>query len=300
MAFRTLEITQPTEIHVQRGQLVMEQEAGTVSIPLEDIATIVCNGSNIRLSTMGLAQIAEHGVSFMVLDSRYSPAGMFMPQVANVRQTGTLYLQLEMEEERKESLWRDIIRKKIDNQSRVLSILGLDGPEQVVSFIGSVDKEPVDPIEAAAARTYFQHLHPGLNRRNDDPFNSCLNYGYAVVRNAIIRSLLTAGFQPALGLHHCNHLNPFNLADDLIEPWRPMVDLIACECVSSSTLLSKKQRKELAMVLHHACKAGEKEVTVLTGIDMMIASLHRAFQNESNTLQLPTVMPVKELPLINE
>lgn len=300
MAFRTLEITQPTEIHVRRGQLMLKQEDCEVSVPLEDLATIICNGPNIRLSTMALSQIADHSISFMVIDNRYSPAGVFTPQVANVRQSDTLYLQLEMEKTQKDYLWKRIIYAKIENQSRALGILGIDGASQVSAFLKDLKTGAIDPTEASAAKKYFQFLHPGLNRRNDDPFNSCLNYGYAVLRNAIIRSLLTSGFLPALGIHHSNHLNPYNLADDMIEPWRPMVDLIAYGCVSSSPILSKKQRRELAMVLHQACHIGNKEVSVLNGIDVMISSLHRSISQQKNLLQLPTILPTKELPLINE
>ena len=85
------------------------------------------------------------------------------------------------------------------------------------------------------------------------------------------------------------------------ESWvKKVLHLIAYSCVSSSTTLSKKQRKELAMVLHHACRIGEKEVSVLTGIDLMVTSLRRTLEHGTGGLQLPTVLPVKEMPLINE
>ena len=79
-------------------------------------------------------------------------------------------------------------------------------------------------IEALAASEYFQFYHKGLNRRTDDPINSALNYGYAIIRSYIIKALITTGFHCALGIHHHNDYNSFNLADDLIEPWRAMVD----------------------------------------------------------------------------
>ena len=119
-----------------------------------------------------------------------------------------------------------------------------------------------DNIEGNAAKFYFQQFHPGLVRRNDDPINSVLNYGYAIVRNTIIRDLVCAGFYPAIGIHHEGSFNGFNLADDLIEPWRAIVDVVAQEIVSSQTNLSREQRRTLALVLHNACFINEEKNTL--------------------------------------
>lgn len=164
-----------------------------------------------------------------------------------------------------------------------------------------ITADGIDAMEANAARDYFHYLHPGLNRRNDDPVNSCLNYGYAVLRNAIIRALLLAGFQPAFGLHHDNHLNAFNLADDLIEPWRAMVDLIALPDPGTSTVLSRTKREKLAMVLHHACLMDGTKRSVLSGIEEMVGSLrNRIVSDNAGDLKLPIVLPEEVIDAIKE
>lgn len=159
----------------------------------------------------------------------------------------------------------------------------------------------IDSIEANAAKDYFYHLHPGLNRRNDDPINSCLNYGYAVLRNAIIRSSLLAGFQLSVGIHHDNYLNPFNLADDLIEPWRPFVDQIALKDPGTTLILNKSKRRELSMVLHNAAMINGCKMSVLTGIDEMVTSLRdRILSGVNKKLKLPVIIPPETIESIKE
>lgn len=103
------------------------------------------------------------------------------------------------------------------------------------------------------AKEYFSYYHKGLNRRGDDPINSRLNYGYAVVKSSIARSLVASGFHPTFGIHHDSQLNAFNLADDLIEPYRAIVDVAAHENIGSNVQLSKSERKSISHVLHNAC-----------------------------------------------
>lgn len=200
MGFRTLEISSSAEIHVRKGQLEITNQEGIIIIPLEDLTTIVCRGANIRMSTMAQAQIAGAGISLMIIDEKYHPSCMLVPIHSNVRQTLVMRNQIMLSSDVKDHLWEQIIIRKIENQARALTLLGRKGSEKVLRYTSNVS-DKIDAVEANAAKDYFHYLHPGLNRRNDDPVNSCLNYGYAVIRNAIIRAVILAGFQPALGIH---------------------------------------------------------------------------------------------------
>ena len=300
MGFRTLEIRNPAELHVTMGQLTIEQEAGKVSIPLEDLTTIVCIGANIRISTIGMAQMAHCGVTVLMIDNMYKPAAVLLPVESNSRQALVMQKQVYMDDTCKSELWQKIIKQKIENQARALSILGLPGAEEIMRYAIDLICETTDSTEALAAKSYFSYYHPGLNRRNDDAMNSRLNYGYAVIRNAIIRSIVLAGFQPAFGLHHSNQLNAFNLADDLIEPWRAFVDLVAHTSTETNISKKKKQRYELAQVLHNACIIDGKKMTVLSGIDVMVESLKNAMIDETSEITLPIILPVESMELINE
>ena len=167
--------------------------------------------------------------------------------------------------------------------------------------MSEINAHNVDYIEAQAAKEYFSFYHTGLNRRTDDPVNSRLNYGYAVVRSAIARSLAATGFHPTFGIHHDSQLNAFNLADDLIEPYRAIVDCVAYYNMGSNEMLTKTERRALAHVLHNACMVDGIKVNVMTAIDMMSESLKRIILDKSSeNLQLPTILPVESMEGITE
>ena len=150
--------------------------------------------------------------------------------------------------------------------------MGCDKAEVVAEYVNKINRENVDIIESTAAKEYFSDYHEGLNRR------------------AIARSLVSVGFHPTFGIHHDSQLNAFNLADDLIEPYRAIVDLLANENIGSNVKLSKNERKEIAHVLHNACMVDGVKVNVLTAIDLMCESLKRIILDKSDeNLKLPIV-----------
>lgn len=193
MSFRTLELTRPSEIHIQSGQILIVQEEGTVSVSLDDISTIICQGPNIRISTMAIGKLAEKGITVLIFDEHYQPAAVVNSYGTNSRRSRVMQQQISLSEERIRQLWEMLIHAKIRNQSEALHILGKNGNAAVAEYI-SDGRYSVDVKESLAARDYFYFLDADLNRREESPLNSCLNYGYAVLRNRIIRSLIITGF----------------------------------------------------------------------------------------------------------
>lgn len=301
MGFRTLEISQAAEIHIKEGQLEVSTEENSVLIPIEDLSQIMVHGANIRLSTMDLSILSQNKVAVMTLDEKYLPTAIVLPFEGHTRQSKLMHAQVHTSDEKYLDLWMQIIKQKISNQSRALSIMGMNGVEETAKFAASVNEKNVDYNESLAAKEYFSFYHEGLNRRTDDPINSRLNYGYAVVRSAIARKLVATGFHPTFGIHHDSQLNPFNLADDLIEPYRAMVDLVAHENIGSNVQLSKSERRELAHVLHNACIVDGTKVNVLTAIDIMVESLKRIIlDNTVEALKLPIIIPIESMEGITE
>lgn len=301
MGFRTLEINSAAEIHIKEGQLEITTEEGVASVPIEDLNQIMVHGANIRLSTMDLSILSQNKVGIMTLDDRYLPTAIVLPFEGCARQSKLMHAQVSVSDDKYLNLWVQIIKQKICNQSRALSIMGLNGAEKVAKYVISLDKENVDYKESLAAKEYFTFYHEGLNRRVEDPVNSRLNYGYAVVRSAIARKLVATGFHPTFGIHHDSQLNAFNLVDDLIEPYRAMVDLLAHNNIGSNMQLSKVERRELAHVLHNACIMNGSKVNVMTSIDIMVESLKRIILNRSTEkLQLPIIIPIESMEGITE
>ena len=301
MGYRTLEISSAAEIHIKGGQLEVSTVEGVVFIPIEDLSQIMVYGAIIRLSTMDLSILTQNKVSLMTLDDKYLPTAMVLPFEGYARQSKMMHAQVKIASSKYLDLWVQIIKKKISNQARVLSILGLASAEKVASFVEKVTTDNVDSMEALAAKTYFASYHVGLNRRAEDPVNSRLNYGYAVVRSAIARNLVAVGFHPTFGIHHDSQLNAFNLVDDLIESYRAIVDLVVHNNINSNVQLNKAERKEIAHVLHNACMMDGIKINVLTSINVMCESLKRIILEESDEmLLLPTVLPLESMEGITE
>ena len=263
MPFRTLEITKPSEIHINLGQLEITQKEKII-IPIEDLYQITTIGPNIRLSTMDLSILSQKNICVMTLDDKYLPTAIVLPFSGNSRQSQLMHAQVSFPEEKYRVLWEKIIRHKVDNQARNLVLLGLNGAEKIEAYAQNINEKNVDYIESLAAKDYFQAYRNGLNRRGDDPVNSRLNYGYAIVRSAISRALFITGFHPAFGIHHNNQLNAFNLVDDLIEPYRAMVDQIAYFNIGPNEHLNKSERKELAGILFNACIINGKKINIIS------------------------------------
>ena len=128
MPFRTLEITEPTEIHIKNYQLeITQEEKDPIYIPIEDITQITTIGANIRLSTMDLSILSQNHVAITTLDEKYLPTAIVLPFEGNARQSQLIHQQVEYPKEKYQALWLQIIRKKISNQSRALLILGFGG-----------------------------------------------------------------------------------------------------------------------------------------------------------------------------
>lgn len=301
MGFRTLEISHAAEIHIKEGQLEITTEEGVAVIPIEDLNQIMVHGANIRLSTMDLSILSQNKVGLMTLDNRYLPTAIVLPFEGHTRQSKLMHAQVNTSNEKYLNLWIQIIKQKISNQSRGLSIMGLEGAERIAKYVISVNEENVDYNESLAAKEYFSFYHEGFNRRTEDPINSRLNYGYAVVRSAIARKLVATGFHPTFGIHHDSQLNAFNLADDLIEPYRAIVDLVAHNNIGTNVQLSKVERRELAHVLYNACIVAGVKVNVMSAIDLMVESLRRIILEDSKeNLQLPVIIPIESMEGITE
>ncbi len=301
MGFRTLEISQAAELHIKNAQLEIISADGIVYIPLEDISQIMVHGANIRLSTMDLSIFSANKISLMTLDEKYLPTAIVLPFEGNSRQSKLMHIQAEITEEKKKGLWIHVITHKVINQSRALTIMGLEGAEEISEYIESITSDSVDYIESLAAKDYFSYYHEGLNRRLEDPVNSRLNYGYAVLRSAISRSLVASGFHTTFGIHHDSQLNAFNLADDLIEPFRPIVDVIVHKNIGSNVQLTKSERHAIAHVLHDACIIDGVKVSILSAIDVMVESLKRIMMDKSEEeFKLPIILPIESMEGITE
>lgn len=291
MSWRNLVITNPTRLNFQNGQLLCHREnEELLSVPMEDIATITLETPQALITSALLGACAEMGIGLITCNAYHMPNGVLLPLTAHSRPLLSLKKQIKWTTPFKKRAWQNIICQKIENQRQVLAYRGKES-SKLAGLTKRVLSGDPENREAQAARYYFSQLFFSFKRHANDKPNAALNYGYAVVRAAIARELTKFGFHPAIGIHHHNELNAFNLADDLLEPFRPLIDIWTLTSIdfSATGSLSIKERATLTQVLQLACHVEKKEQRLLHAIHLVVKSLSSAtIKNDYNCLSLPT------------
>jgi CRISPR-associated protein Cas1 len=220
-----------------------------------------------------------------------------LPFHRHFRQGEIAHRQVAMGAPLKKRLWQRIVRAKIDNQAATLATLGGGDGGVLAEMARHVGSGDPDNVEARAARHYWSRLWPEFRRDDEgDRRNMLLNYGYAVARAGVARSLVAAGLLPAFGVNHASATNAFNLADDVLEPFRPVVDRLAWRTVGdgrpSRDKLSVEDRRAMAGILLAEAKIGEETVTLLVAAERAAESLVRAIEASlPDALELPAPAP---------
>jgi CRISPR-associated protein Cas1 len=249
-------------------------------------------GSQVTLSTALISACMDSGVAIIVTDRTHTPSGLILPFHRHHRQAEVAAIQIALSTPLKKRLWQAIIQAKIANQAAVLEACG-QNPAALLAMAERVGSGDPDNTEARAARTYWPRLFRDFVREDDnDKRNALLNYGYAVVRSATARALVAAGLIPAFGVNHASAANPFNLADDLVEPFRPFVDRIVWNLTDKGSVSNGEttvaERHALASSLMEHATLGDEVVSPLVATENAAASLVRAMAaNSAALLVLP-------------
>jgi len=300
MAWRGVHISRPARLSYRDRQIVIDQDDGAARLPLEDIAWLILDTPRVSVTGSLLSACADAGIAVIVPDAKHHPSGVLLPFHAHHAQAHVAHQQVAMTAPLKKRLWQHIVRAKIDNQATALARSGRDGAQAVRAMTAHVKSGDPGNVEARAARFYWQNLFDDF-RRGDDPDrrNALLNYGYAVLRAALARACVAHGLLPAFGLHHASKTNAFNLVDDLIEPFRPLVDTLACAHAATMAPgddLSLDDRRAMAGALLGTLAMGRDNVSALAASEMTAASLVRAMQlGDAAALLLPG-LPAHDLP----
>lgn len=292
MAWRGLHIANPSELSRKNGQLVVKQSDGEASFPVEDMAWIVLDTPQVTISAALLSTLAESGVALIVVDGRHHPAGILLSFHQHHAQAAVAHNQIAISQPLKKRLWQRLIVAKIENQAAMLRLVGRDEARTLSAMANRVGSGDPDNIEAQAARLYWSALFERFKRHDGDRRNALLDYGYAVVRAALARACTASGLLPAFGIHHASRTNAFNLVDDLLEPFRPVVDRLAHrrerECEGDT--LSVDDRRAMAGVLTETVEIGEESQTVLAATEAVATSLVRAIdRGRADPLVIPAL-----------
>lgn len=295
MSWRSVIITQPTKLSVKNRQLKITQDEEW-TIPMEDISAIVLETPQVNISAKVMSLMADNKIVLYSCDDKHLPNGIFIPFICHSRQLKVLKNQMNCTESFNKRCWQKIIMRKILNQAGVLELC--DKPlmsEHLLNLSQRVNSGDTENKEAIAAKGYFPALFgKAFNRESDNICNIALNYGYAIIRGAIARTIVSYGYLPTIGIHHKSELNNYNLADDFIEPFRPIVDLWVKTNITSKTEFNKYTRAELVNLLNTNVRIQGKLQSVNNAINIMIASYTTAInQNDYKKLELPELLPIK-------
>lgn len=290
----TVTIGTPKHLCVKDSCLVIkERHEDTVldKIPLSDIWVIIIDNPQVSITASLMGQVNDAGIGVLFCGSNHMPNGLALPIGAHSRHAEIVEHQLAISKPLRNQLWAKIVRRKIENQARDLELSGGKpcDVEKILSYARDVQSNDKTHREGAAAGEYFSKLLP-YGSRWTGPMTAPLNFGYAILRTGIAQCAVSHGWLVSRGIHHHSAENAFNLVDDLIEPFRAVVDLMV---VKENILapLSRMNKESLTKVTSVLVRLDGKEMPVQTAIDVYCESLRRAIElKDSDQLLLPTLI----------
>jgi len=294
MEFRSVFVSNPAQLSVRRGQLVIRQEEER-SVPMEDLSALLVESRAVSITAAALQELTDHGVTVYLCDETHLPAALVLPMNRHSRQLKLLKGQIAMRRPTQKRVWQGVVMSKISNQARCLALLGKEGAEELWALADQVRSGDPDNWEAVAAARYFPALFgAGFTRGEECRVNAALNYGYAILRGAVARHLVMRGLEPCLGIFHHSELNRFNLADDLMEPYRPLVDLyVASHVPDDEGDLTPAIKQQLFQLSHYLVEQGGKQFRAISAIGRMADSFSRIVQSGEGQMELPHLLPLQ-------
>lgn len=294
MGWRSVIVSKPARLSVKHRQLLLEQDGGiSATLPLEDLSVVVLDTPQLILTGAVLSEFAAHDVALITCDETHHPGGVLLPFLPHSRALLVMHKQLTLSQPQKKRAWQSIVKQKLRNQGACLDKVKPGSGKFLMQHATRVRSGDPENREGSGARYYFAEMFGvGFNRDQDRWINSALNYGYAIQRAAIARSLVMHGFLPAFGLHHKSQLNVFNLADDLIEPLRPHVDAWVHDNASPTcSTLDKSDKAALVQLLYADVRMRAGKMNVLAAIEHMVEGLGRYCETaEQSELDWPMML----------
>lgn len=309
MIKKTLYFGNPAYLSMNKAQLVIQipdvQSNDTLTpefkkmnertIPIEDIGMVVLDNKRITITSGLIESLLENNCALITCDSRSMPTGLMLPLEGNTIQSERFRHQIDSSLPLKKQLWQQTVKQKIMNQENVLSMYGKTNTQCMKVWWGEVKSGDTENVEAKAAAYYWKYIFPDIpdfiRGRELDPPNNLLNYGYAILRAVIARSLVGSGLIPTLGIHHHNRYNAYCLADDIMEPYRPYVDELVIQIMAAVEDFTELTRDIKAMLLKIPVLDVEiegKRYPLMVAAGITTASVAKCFSGESRQIKYPS------------
>lgn len=291
MAYRVILIENEVDINLKLDNLVITKDESDIWIPLDDISVIVLDNLRINISTRMLSIMAEYNIALILCDNKHNPIGYYSSYDNHSRMSKMIGNQISKDREFYDIIWKNIVESKIENQAQVLEIL--EKSEEVVKNIREYGKSvkvgDIDNREAHSAKIYFNTLmNATFSRGNDDILiNSGLDYGYTILRSYLARLCVGYGLNTQIGIHHKNEYNRFNLVDDLIEPFRPIVDVYTYKILDGEEYFKAEHRRKLINILNHYIKYNGKKMYICNAMEEYVEKVAAYIANKNVEIVFP-------------
>ncbi len=294
-ADRILLIENPCELSIDIGRLRLRRADKPDSfVAPGDVAVLVLHHHTITLSVGALRELALAGACVMATDAQHLPCGLMLPTQANRAAASRLRRQIaHLDDALSDAIWQSIVRARLRTQAANLRHFELKGVLRLERMVEEVEPGDRTHREGQAAKHYWQYLwqdvDPDFRREKQgatDGSNSRLNFGYAVLRSLVARELVAAGLSPELGVGHRSAENPFNLADDFMEPYRFVVERLARPDAVRGEF-GASSRVALARIVEETVQLGEREFRLLPAVRETVSSYVRILDSSRGELVLP-------------
>ncbi len=280
-------------LFAHRGFMVVRDTEGERrelgQIPLDDISAVIANAHGLSYTNNLLVALAERGAPFVLCAANHNATGMLWPIDGNYEQSRRIDAQIQASKPTHKRLWAAVVRSKLEQQAAALEAAG-SPTAPLTALVGKVKSGDPDNVEAQGARRYWGLLFgPGFRRdQNAAGINGLLNYGYTVYRAATARAVIAAGLHPAIGLHHANAGNAMRLVDDLMEPFRPVIDLKIWHLQKNGeTEVTPDTKRALVRTLYDDMQTGIGATPVCVCMQKLAVSLTQVYLGERDRLDLP-------------
>ncbi|MDE6383118.1 MAG: type II CRISPR-associated endonuclease Cas1 [Paramuribaculum sp.] len=295
MLKKTLCFSNSARLSLRLGQLVIENDQGVTTRPIEDIGVVVLESGLINITSALISTLIENNVAVITCDSKHMPNGLLLPLNGNSVQQERFDAQVIASLPLKKQLWQQTIVAKLRNQAAVLEMRGIEAGN-IKSWSNRVRSGDPDNFEARAAAYYWANIFPEIDAfirgRTEDSPNELLNYGYIVLRAVIARSLVGSGLLPTLGIHHCNRYNAYCLADDIMEPYRPYVDILVLSILDSGEYngeIDREIKRVLLTIPTLDVKIAGLNRPLMVAASMTTASLAKCFLGDIKRVVYPEI-----------
>jgi len=280
-------------LSMSRGFLVVQDTEGERKelgqVPLDDIAAVIANAYGLSYTNNLLVALAERGAPFVVCAANHNAVGMLLPIDGNFQQAKRYDAQIEASKPTRKRLWAEVVRAKLQQQATALEAAGAP-TAPLTAMVGKVKSGDPENIEAQGARRYWGLLFGDGFRRDQDGggLNGMLNYGYTVLRACTARAVVAAGLHPTLGLHHSNEGNAMRLVDDLMEPFRPVIDLkVWLLARNGESEVTPDTKRALVRTLYDDMQTTSGATPVMVCAQRLATSLAQVYLDERSKLDLP-------------